>query len=84
EEKKKRWNKVMSMDKSMARRWNDSSECRGCFHLEKDSWCNYNDLPCTVNPILTFRMGMTGMACYGLGRVEREPELFDNESKFKL
>jgi len=40
--------------------------CAGCIHRDQD-WCGYSGLPCNVNPILTFRMGMIGMACMGLG-----------------
>jgi hypothetical protein len=31
-------------------------------------------LPCTVNPVLTIRHGMPGMACAGAGRELIEPE----------
>lgn len=29
------------------------------------SWCSYVGLPCTMNPFLTFRHGILGMACMG-------------------
>lgn len=51
--------------------WLDTSGCRNCIHLNKsESWCNAMGLPCTVNPILSFRMGMVGMACMGTGYEE--------------
>lgn len=50
-----------------ARYWCDKSECIGCKSLH-GSWCKLQGLPCTVNPILTFKHGMIGMACMGAGR----------------
>jgi hypothetical protein len=51
--------------REMARHWL-SHECHGCKH-RNGAWCDLQGLPCTVNPILTFRHGMIGMACMGLG-----------------
>lgn len=50
--------------------WTDSAECEGCVHLDAD-WCNISQLPCTVNPVLTYRHNMIGMACMGFGRTEK-------------
>ena len=50
-----------------ARYWNDNSECKGCRHL-RGSWCRQQELPCTVNPILSYRTGQRGLACMGAGR----------------
>ncbi len=50
-----------------ARYWCDKSECIGCKSL-RGSWCKLQELTCTVNPILTFKSGMIGMACMGAGR----------------
>ncbi|HSH72374.1 MAG TPA: hypothetical protein VK974_04875 [Methylophilaceae bacterium] len=41
-------------------------ECAGCKH-KKGAWCVSEGLPCTVNPILSFRHGVSGMACMGAG-----------------
>jgi hypothetical protein len=59
--------------------WTDCSACEGCIHLiKKEAWCNLMGLPCTVNPILSFRMGMVGLACMGTGREEKtQLELFE-------
>ena len=38
--------------------------CQNCQHRDGD-WCTAIALPCTVNPILTFRFGMLGLACGG-------------------
>lgn len=46
--------------------WMDYSECHGCTH-KRGGWCSLQGLPCTVNPILSFRHGVPGMACMGLG-----------------
>jgi hypothetical protein len=79
-ERKRRWDKVMSFNKRVKQRWADTEMCVGCIHLdEKEAWCGLQELPCTVNPVLSFRCGETGMACCGAGKVKREPELFDDE-----
>lgn len=47
--------------------WTEAGEtCGGCVHRAKD-WCDLQGLPCNVNPILTLRHGMIGMACMGAG-----------------
>ncbi|MDR1562277.1 MAG: hypothetical protein LBS54_04210 [Dysgonamonadaceae bacterium] len=80
DERKRRWNKVMSFNKGMKQIWADCSGCYGCLHLnEKEAWCNCVDFPCTVNPILSFRYGMIGMACMGTCMTKREPDLFDDD-----
>lgn len=49
--------------------WSDLSCCFGCKHLnEKNIWCKLQNIPATINPILTLRTGMVGMACMGMGR----------------
>jgi hypothetical protein len=73
EERKVRWNKIMSLNNSMRKRWSETYVCTGCIHLnEKESWCNSQGLPCTYNPILTPSTGMIGMACMGIGREEHQ------------
>jgi hypothetical protein len=37
-------------------------------NIEMVAGANLQGLPDTVNPILTFREGMIGMTCMGLGR----------------
>jgi hypothetical protein len=81
EERKRRWDKVMSLDRRMKRYWNDNVACNGCIHLE-GYWCKLEELPCSVNPILSFRYSMTGLACCGAGRVQRELELFEEDEAF--
>lgn len=47
--------------------WTDTEACAGCRHLDGD-WCRLQELPVTVNPVLTLRGGgMIGMACMGAG-----------------
>jgi hypothetical protein len=43
-----------------------TEECDGCEH-RRGGWCGLMGLPCTINPILTIRHGMIGMACMGGG-----------------
>jgi hypothetical protein len=57
--------------RQMARFW-VSHECHGCKH-RNGAWCDLQGLPCTVNPILTFKHGMIGMACMGAGSEEERP-----------
>ncbi|RHX89888.1 hypothetical protein [Leptospira stimsonii] len=57
--KKKRW--LMEV-------WSNTKGCEGCIHLnKKESWCNLQGLPCTVNPILSFQNALPGLACMGAG-----------------
>ncbi|WP_141638401.1 hypothetical protein [Leptospira weilii] len=51
--------------------WANVEACGGCVHLNK-SWCNLQGLPCTVNPIVSFRTGFPGMACMGTGYESRK------------
>lgn len=51
--------------KNAVAEWTDISSCYGCLDRDGD-WCKLG-LPCAVNPILSFRHGMPGMACMGLG-----------------
>lgn len=53
-------------DPDAARYWTDASECLGCIH-KRGGWCTLQELPCTVNPVLTMRYAMIGMACMGAG-----------------
>jgi len=57
-----------SKGRKLAKAWM-SHECHGCKH-RNGAWCDLQGLPCTVNPVLTFRHGMVGMACMGAGREE--------------
>lgn len=50
-----------------AKYWADSHECTGCAH-KHGGWCTLQGLPCSVNPVLTPRTNMPGMACMGMGR----------------
>lgn len=57
---------------AVVKTWTDCSEtCTGCMHKDKD-WCRLQQLPCTVNPILTFDSNMIGMACMGAGFNQKE------------
>ena len=69
DERKLRWYKAMSFSEDVRKYWSDISACQGCIYLSvKESWCNLQGLPCTVNPILTFQNGDLGMACMGASR----------------
>lgn len=59
-------------DADTARYWASADGCRSddgarCCHLKGRAWCGLMALPCTVNPVLTMRHGMIGMACMGAG-----------------
>lgn len=74
EERRERWKQWQNIaleigDPDCVSLWLDSFECQGCIHLdEQESWCRLQGLPCTVNPVLSFRNGIPGMACMGAGK----------------
>jgi hypothetical protein len=84
DQRKERWKQWQQIalkkkdGKDLVSSWLDQTACHGCIHLNKEqSWCNAMGLPCTVNPILSFRMGMVGMACMGTGyEASSQLELF--------
>lgn len=50
--------------------WCSSEGCDDqgrCTHLRGRAWCSLAELPCSINPYLTFRYSMIGMACMGAG-----------------
>jgi hypothetical protein len=70
--RRKRWaawlraaRRAGSGGREMAKLWL-AHECHGCKH-QNGAWCDLQGLPCTVNPVLSFRGGMIGMACMGAG-----------------
>jgi hypothetical protein len=70
-ERRRRWAawlraaRVLREDKPQASLWARGYEvCHGCA-LRRGGWCTFMGLPCTVNPVLTFRQGDVGMACMG-------------------
>ncbi|MDR2020489.1 MAG: hypothetical protein LBQ14_06970 [Treponema sp.] len=68
-------------EKDLINLWTDTEACRGCKYLDKD-WCLQAELPCTVNPYLTVKHGMMGMACMGMGRDDgTKQQGFDFEKK---
>lgn len=77
-----RWNlwkksAIKSKKKYLIAIWTDKSDCEDCIHLDVgNAWCKLIGLPCTVNPIITFKEGVVGMACMGLGKNKLQPNLF--------
>lgn len=66
------WKKVTTAvgDKHIVDYWakdNVEETCSGCVHRDKD-WCKLAGLPCNINPILTMKAGIIGMACMGAGK----------------
>jgi hypothetical protein len=74
EQRRQRWNEwkalaVQKGNKDLVESWSETEACQGCIHLnENESWCESMGLPCTVNPVLSFRMAMPGMACAGANK----------------
>lgn len=74
EDRRKRWEewKVLAIEdggQQVVDYWardNIDECCFGCKHHDGD-WCKYSELPCCVNPVLTFRENIIGMACCGVG-----------------
>jgi len=54
-------------DRDVAKLWMEIDDCTDCINRRGRAWCDMQALPCTVNPILSFREGMLGMACCGMG-----------------
>lgn len=73
EQRLERWLKWQELVKEKAdletlEYWTDKSQCDGCIWLDRgNSFCRDMYLPITVNPILTMRTGIIGMACMGSG-----------------
>lgn len=74
-ERRARWKAWQSVaDAEVVEWWNTCEGCEGCRHLDKQAlWCKLAGLPCSVNPVLSFRHGLIGMACMGAG-YEQEPQ----------
>ena len=65
--RRKMWEQLRKDEPDSAEWWEDPEACHEdvtCDYLS-DGWCKYVNLPCGVNPYLTPRNGMTGMACMG-------------------
>lgn len=70
-ERRQRWETWKGLarengDDDVVEYWSDASGCQGCIHADGD-WCTAVQLPCAINPLLTMRHGMIGMACAGTG-----------------
>jgi len=72
-ERRQRWARWLRLarqtDPDCAAMWESDEGCveRGrCQHLRGRAWCANMGLPATVNPRLSFGMGMIGMACMGM------------------
>lgn len=52
--------------KEIIEQWTTAERCAGCIHKDND-WCKLQQLPCTVNPVLTYQYNMKGLACMGIG-----------------
>ena len=65
-------------------RWEKPEPCESCAHTVEDwigaegavrDWCSLIGLPCSVNPVLSFRHGIPGLACCGTRLEPRQEEL---------
>lgn len=76
-ERRKRWATWIriarhTVGRDLARNWAGRQErCSDCRH-SRGGWCIANGLPCSVNPYLTRRTGVPGMACMGAGFEPRQ------------
>ncbi len=67
--RKKRWQEWKALpgqDEEVIRGWRPQLLCLECVDFEDGDWCYNHDLPCSVNPILSFSTGMPGFACMGV------------------
>lgn len=66
-----RWERWKSISPPEAAEFWSTHECSDCLHIDGD-WCKLQELPAAVNPILTFRHSVPGMACMGAGYEKRK------------
>lgn len=68
-ERRKMWAHLRSAAPEKAEWWENAEGCYVdgvvCQHY-KSGWCGYAELPCGINPYLTPRTGIVGMACMGM------------------
>jgi hypothetical protein len=70
-----RWIEWLSLGSDNAEYWSNPDElCHSCEHCD-DDWCKRQALPCTINPILTFKYGDIGLACMGVGHRAKQLKL---------
>jgi hypothetical protein len=75
-ERWEQWKVLCAKEPEIIEQWTNPEEaCLGCKHREGD-WCAKQSLPCTVNPILTYGMNMSGMACMGAGYEPGQMKMF--------
>lgn len=87
--RRQRWEKWKSLGrragkrgKEMVKYWSEENvdeTCYGCKHRDGD-WCKLQELPCNVNPVLTFNEGIIGMACCGAGYEAKQLDISDMQS----
>ena len=64
------WKNLPNHNQAILESWEPCEPCYDCKH-KIDDWCDLSGLPCSVNPMLSFRTGMIGLACMGMGFEER-------------
>jgi hypothetical protein len=75
-ERWEQWKALCAKEPDIIEQWTNPEEtCLGCKHREGD-WCAKQSLPCTVNPIFTYAMNMSGMACMGAGYEPGQMKMF--------
>ncbi|MDH2239116.1 hypothetical protein N5K27_22665 [Pigmentiphaga sp. GD03639] len=79
-ERRRRWATWLRLARPLigraVRDWAGQQErCCDCRH-SRGGWCRIQELPCAVNPYLTIRHGIPGMACMGMGFEPRQLSLF--------
>jgi hypothetical protein len=70
EVRRDRWEQWKALAGEADEYWS-AEGCEGCIHLDGD-WCKLQELPAAVNPILSLRHGIPGMACMGMGKELKE------------
>src|SRR5690606_32196480 len=76
EQRRERWEQWRASSRTKAHKWvieywSGNDQCGDCIHCERSngySWCKLQGLPNSVNPYLSFKYGMLGMACMGMGK----------------
>ena len=69
-ERRANWNAFVKFDPAIAAHW-ENCENHDCVHFD-NGWCLLQNLPSGLNPYLSTRTGMPGMACMGVGFTKAE------------
>jgi hypothetical protein len=69
------WKCTVAREPEQIENWQTDPDCFNCgMYSDSSDWCDFSSLPPSVNPYLSFRHGIPGLACAGLYSLERRQE----------